>query len=277
MATQTNNYNLTLREANDYFNPMLPTNENMEKIDEQMKANDDHSVTTATELVTGTVHALTRLNTDCAVFRFTATSNYEAGHTFTVDGVQVTALLTNGTTIPTGAYIIGSEVLCVLKGTLLTIMASGASLALDSNKLDGHTADYYAKNSELTSVSELATKNGERITTLNNSLNMLCKESKYIGIISESETNFNLTGYRFYIVRPIANNIRYAEMVIPQVSLTNNSTLTNLDCFRNTIFESPSVYLTFGLYMSTKVQKISLLSAANWNLSTFSFQLYGIK
>lgn len=170
MATQTNNYNLTLREANDYFNPMLPTNENMEKIDEQMKANDDHAVTTATELVTGTVHALTRLNTDCAVFRFTATSNYEAGHTFTVDGVQVTALLTNGTTIPTGAYIIGSEVLCVLKGTLLTIMASGASLALDSNKLDGHTADYYAKNSELTDVRELATQNGKKITTLNNSL-----------------------------------------------------------------------------------------------------------
>lgn len=117
----TDNFELKLPESSDIVNPLINDNQNYIKIDQQMKANADSSVSTATELKSGTIHALTRDNEDASVFRFTATSNYDAGDTFTVDGVPVTALLPNGTSLGQGAYIVGGTVMCSLVGTLLTV------------------------------------------------------------------------------------------------------------------------------------------------------------
>lgn len=121
--TTTSYYNLNIVEGTDIVNPLIVDNPNYEKIDETMHNNAVAGVTLATEIANATVHAITRENSECAVIRFIATSEWKAGDTATVDGVPVTALLPSGETLPDGAYVINANVLCILTGTNLTIYA----------------------------------------------------------------------------------------------------------------------------------------------------------
>lgn len=121
--TTTTYYNLNIVEGTDIVNPLTVDNPNYEKIDEVMHGNAVSGVTLATELANATVHAITRENSECAVIRFIATSNWKAGDTVTVDGVPVTPLLPSGETLPNGAYVINANVLCILTGTNLTVYA----------------------------------------------------------------------------------------------------------------------------------------------------------
>jgi len=147
----TTNYGLKQYEGTDLFNPLTVENVNMGDIDTALKAVSDHAVGTATELTTGTVHALTRADTDRDVFAFVATSNYESGDTFTLDGTQVSALTPDGQPLATGSYVIGSTVLCALHDTLITVYVNPAK-AKDSDKLDGHDSSYFATDSDLDTV-----------------------------------------------------------------------------------------------------------------------------
>lgn len=144
------NFNLNLVEGSDLVNPLVQDVPNYEAIDEQMYKNECNSVGIATELKSGTVHALTRTIPNASMFRFKATSNFTAGDTFTVDGIQVSALTPNGETLASNSYIIGSEVLCALRETLLTVYVSGGVVitAQDSERLGGQLPEYYgtAKN-----------------------------------------------------------------------------------------------------------------------------------
>lgn len=144
----TTNYGLKLYEGTDLFNPLTVENVNASDLDTALKAVSDAAVGSATEFLTGTVHALTRSDTDRNVFHFTATANFEAGETFEVDGVQVTAKTPDGQNLSTGAYVINSSVLCILDGTLLTVIVNPAK-ALDSDKLDGHDSTYFATAGDL--------------------------------------------------------------------------------------------------------------------------------
>ena len=119
--TSTTYYNLNIVEGTDIVNPLVVDNPNYEKIDEAMHDNAVAGVTLATEIANATVHAITRENSDCAVIRFIATSEWKAGDTATVDGVPVTTLLPSGETLPDGAYVINANVLCILTGTNLTV------------------------------------------------------------------------------------------------------------------------------------------------------------
>lgn len=119
--TTTTYYNLNIVEGTDIVNPLTVDNPNYETIDEVMHDNAVAGVTLATEIANATVHAITRENSECAVIRFIATSEWKAGDTITVDGVPVTALLPSGETLPNGAYVINANVLCILTGTNLTI------------------------------------------------------------------------------------------------------------------------------------------------------------
>ncbi|MBO4674721.1 MAG: hypothetical protein J5601_01365 [Elusimicrobiaceae bacterium] len=163
---QSTNYNLSLYEGTDLFNPLTVENVNFSDLDTIIKGVSDRAVSGATELLTGTVHAITRTDTDCDIFVFPATANYTAGETFTVDGVQVTALLPSGTTLPTGAYVIGSSVLCVLHGTLMTVLCDAGA---DAQTLQGHAASYFATDSDLdnltTTVGNISTKVGSAVLT----------------------------------------------------------------------------------------------------------------
>ena len=147
----TTNYGLKLYEGTDLFNPLTVENVNAGDIDTAMKAISDHSVGAATELTTGTVHAITRADADRNVFLFVATSNFTAGDTFTLDGNQVSALTPDGQQLATGSYVIGSSVLCALHDTLITVYVNPAK-AKDADMRDGHDSSYYATDSDLDTV-----------------------------------------------------------------------------------------------------------------------------
>lgn len=118
----TTNYSMNLVEGTDIVNIPVQLNPNFQTIDGAMFDNKQASVGTATEVVTGTSHAIVRNNPDSDVFRFTATGAWTAGDTMSVDGNAVTVHLSDGTTPPTGAYIIGAEVLAVINSSLVTLM-----------------------------------------------------------------------------------------------------------------------------------------------------------
>lgn len=155
---KSTNYGLNLVEGTDIVNPLVQDVPNWERVDEVMFENACNSVCLATELLSGTVHALTRENPNSAMFRFVATSNYAVGDTFTVDGVQVTALMANGTALTNRAYVINSNVLCCLVGSIMTVFtgASGEITANDSLALGGHTPDYYASAQSVVDAVNLA-------------------------------------------------------------------------------------------------------------------------
>lgn len=171
MARQTTNYGFNISEGTDLVNPLTDIFPNFEDIDTDLKDVSNSAVGTATELLTGTVHALVRSDSDRNVFTFTATSNFEAGETFTLDGVQVTALTPDGQTLSTGCYIIGSEVLVAVKGTLMTVYVN-PSKALDSDKLDGHDSTYFATAEDVSDLSDdvgaLSQKVGSGTLTVGN-------------------------------------------------------------------------------------------------------------
>lgn len=164
MARTTTNYGLNISEGTDLVNPLTDIFPNFETLDSDLKDVSDSAVGSATELLTGTVHALTRADSDRNIFTFTATSNFEAGETFTLDGVQVTALTPDGQTLSTGCYIIGSEVLCAVKGTLVTFYVN-PSKALDSDKLDGHDSSYFATDSDLDAVAQDVSDISDKVGT----------------------------------------------------------------------------------------------------------------
>lgn len=148
-TTQNYGYNVPVGSDNVNLLPQMAANFPM--IDSDLKAVSNTGVGTATELVTGTVHALTRADRDRNVFKFVATSNFEASETFEVDGTQVTAKTPDGRNLSTGAYVINSTVLCMLEGTLLTVLVNPAK-ALDSENLDGHPATYFATAAALSAL-----------------------------------------------------------------------------------------------------------------------------
>lgn len=145
---QTTNYGYNVPVGSDNVNLLPQMAANFPMIDEDLKEVSNAAIGSATELTTGTVHALTRADTSRNVFVFVATSDYEAGETFEVDGVQVTAKTPDGQNLSTGAYVINSGVLCVLNGTLLTVIVNPAK-ALDADKLDGHDSTYFATAADL--------------------------------------------------------------------------------------------------------------------------------
>lgn len=165
-------YELNLVEGTDKVNPLVQDVPNYETIDDAMYDNKCASIGIATELRTGTVHALTRQNEDAPMFRFTASSNYASGDTFTVDGVQVSALLVDGTPLPNMAYIIGSEVLCVLKGTLMTVFANRTTSS-DSDRLGGELPSHYATDSDMDALEDIVDAHTAQINQINSDLSEL--------------------------------------------------------------------------------------------------------
>ena len=142
------NYNLNIVEGTDIVNPLVIDKPNYIAIDAQMKLNEDAGVGTATEIKTGTVHALTRANGDNNTFRFVSTSVFNSGDTFTVDGVSVTALLPSGEALPDAAYAIGCNVLCILTSTELTVFTAKTT-ANDSALLNGEPGSFYTDSTNI--------------------------------------------------------------------------------------------------------------------------------
>ena len=175
----TANYALQIPEATDTVNLLTQNYPNFETIDTAMKANKDAAITTATEVKTGTNHAIIRSNTDSSMFRFVATSNMVAGDTFTVDSVVCTATTPNGQSLGAGAFVINQNVLCCLTGTLLTIYAGGSSaseveLAKNAEKLGGELPEYYG-------TADAVTANTQAIDGLTNDVSELNEKVAKLG------------------------------------------------------------------------------------------------
>lgn len=142
----TTNYNFKQYEGTDIFNPLTVEAQNIQSIDTNMGKNRDAAVQLATEIKSGTVHAITRSIPGAPVIRFVATSDWVQGDTCTVDGVQVSTLLPTGETLPSGAWKINSNVFAILTGTLLTVFTTapaGGGTEIDADTLQGHDAAYF--------------------------------------------------------------------------------------------------------------------------------------
>ncbi len=231
----TENFNLKVYDGEDLFNPLTVENVNMNAIDTQMKKNENHAVGDATELVSGTVHAITRLTPDAPMLRFTATSRFTAGDTFTVDGVQVSALTVSGEQLPDGAYIIGSEVLAYLKGTLLTVFTSQGTLATAKNalKLGGNDPEYYATASAVQTAQETATAAGNLANEVNNSL----------GTIRNYTPLAEITGITNWTKISTADSIEKYPMVLIWIS-------DSTGCMINAITIATKFFKSFTLVLS---------------------------
>lgn len=145
---QTQNYNLLIPEGTDIVNPLTQVNPNFQTIDGAMFANKQATIGTASEVVTGTVHAVTRNNADSDVFRFTATGAWTAGDTMTLDGQQVTVHLSDGTTPATNSYIIGAEVLAMVNGSLVTLAISTTPPARGVTSFNSRTGAVVSASSD---------------------------------------------------------------------------------------------------------------------------------
>ena len=167
---ESEHFNLNLVEGSDIVNPLVTDVPNYESIDAQMFKNQNAGVQNATELKSGTVHAITRLVPDAQMITFTATSNFVAGDTFTVDGIQVSALTVSGEQLPTGAYVINSQVLAILKGTLLTVYGVGSEVADNALALNGHPDTYFGTKESVDNAIHTANAANELVEELNNSL-----------------------------------------------------------------------------------------------------------
>lgn len=124
MAQTTTNYGLLKPESTDSYNHLVYDNPNMDTIDAAMKANADAAISTATCIKSGTTHTITRSNTSAAVFKFTATGDWNTGDTMIVDGVTVSPYLVTGEALKSGAYLINTEVIIALSGTRATVYSN---------------------------------------------------------------------------------------------------------------------------------------------------------
>ena len=144
----TQNYAFIEYESGDYFNPLTVNNPNIESVDTNLKAVSDRAVGRATELVSQGVHALTVLDTDCKTIKWTATANFTAGETFTINGIQCNAYLPSGEALGTNAYVTGAQVIGSLNddNSAITIYVPQGAVAVasDSERLGGELPSYYA-------------------------------------------------------------------------------------------------------------------------------------
>lgn len=161
-------YSLNLAEGTDLVNPLTIDVPNYEAIDTGMYANRQNIVSSATELKSGTTHAITRSNTDSPIFRFVATSNYTEGDLFTVDGVSVTPTLVSGETLPTGAYVINQVVVACLNGTSLTLYLNTVS----KDRIDTLNNTVNSISGALSALSTTISQHTTQISSLNSRLNV---------------------------------------------------------------------------------------------------------
>lgn len=173
MANKTTNYEFILPVGSDNFNPLTDQNPNWSKADDVIKKATDQSIAVATEVKSGSVHAITLPDGAGNMFRFVATSKFGAQDTCTVNGTQVTTLMPNGTTLPEGGWVINSNVLCCMTGTVLTVYTTigGESGSINADTLDGHHANYFATASGLNSVKSTAESASRLATTANDTAN----------------------------------------------------------------------------------------------------------
>lgn len=134
--TTTTNFGFNIPDGTDNVNLLTQNYPNWSNLDAILKAIKDTGITAATATKTGTNFAVVRSDADCKFFGFVALSNYDAGDSFTVDGVPVTATTPAGTSLPQGAFVINQSVLACLNGAVLTVYVSAGATTIDADDVN---------------------------------------------------------------------------------------------------------------------------------------------
>ena len=132
----TPNFGFNIPASTDIVNLLTQCYPNFNIADTAMQSIKEQGISQATESKSGTVHNIVRVDSDCSVFWFTATSNFTTGDTFTVDGSPVTAVKVSGAGLETGDFVINSNVPCIVKGSVLTVLAGGGSSTIEAQDVD---------------------------------------------------------------------------------------------------------------------------------------------
>ena len=159
---QTTNYGFNVPVGSDVVNPLVQDFPNWSALDTILKNIANTGITTATHTKSGTIHTLSFTDTTVPMIRFQATADFNTNDTFTVNGLSVSALTVAGESLPDGAFVIGSMVLCELRDNLLTVYTS----ATDATTLEGHPASYFATATDLQLVDGKADANKVLIDNL---------------------------------------------------------------------------------------------------------------
>lgn len=152
MATQTTYYNFNKPVGTDLVNPLTDQIPNWDIADNALHGLSVNAIGTAVEVITGTVHALTRVNqTDAKFIQFIASGDYDSGDTFTLDGIAMGATYPDGTALETDAYATGATVLIGLNADDSTatfyLSKAGSGIATDSERLGGELPVFYSSKS----------------------------------------------------------------------------------------------------------------------------------
>lgn len=151
MASQTTYYEFNKPTGDDLVNPLIDQIPNWDIADNALHGLSVNSIGTATEVVALGVHALTRVHqTDAKFIQFIATGDYDAGETFTLDGVAIAAAYPDGSPLVQDAYVTGATVLIGLNAdnSVATFyLSKTGGTAPDSLRLGGELPAYYASKS----------------------------------------------------------------------------------------------------------------------------------
>lgn len=190
MAQTTPNFGFNIAEGTDTVNLLTQCYPNFTSLDSILQAIKETGVTTSVATKTGTNFAIVRTDADCNTFRFTATANYAAGDTFTVDGVAVTATSPAGTALPAGAFVINQSVLCILNSSVLTVFAGGAAGNIDASDVD---YDNTGSGLTATDVQDAIDEVTDDVTGLKAKVNTELSQSISAGATSVTFTNAAIT------------------------------------------------------------------------------------
>ena len=225
---QSTNYNFNLPEGTDLVNLLTQLIPNWSSLDSILKGVDDSTFASATETVSLGVHAITRSNPDSKLLRWIATANFEAGDTFTIDGISTPAALPSGESLGEDAYIAGSVVLAALnadESALTVFVTSGAiAVAADSERLGGELPSYYATKSYADGIKNTA-DNASSAIALKNLVNTyydsIAKKLYEVNVDGTKGGEIALGSQKNYIF-----NIKEAQTKINISELENTDTLT---------------------------------------------------
>ena len=200
----TTHYNLNLPEGSDIVNPLVQDNPNYSEIDTALYDNKVRVVGNATEIKSGTVHAITRSDSDIDVVRFTATGDWITGDTMTVDGSPVSVYLQDGTAPLTSAYVINTEVVAVINGSRVTLYGA--------QKLPAYTASDISYDNTVSGLNATDVQDAvdEVVNDLNNIIASESWTEYYTGSAGEGSHPGNLTTYKeiLIVITDVNNGLR---------------------------------------------------------------------
>lgn len=165
---QSTNFNFNIPEGTDLVNLLTQLIPNWTSLDTILKGVQDSTFQNATETVSLGVHAITRLNPDAKLLKWIATANFEAGDTFTIDGISTPATLPSGEALGEDCYIAGAVVIAALNAdeSALTVYVTSGTVAVaaDSERLGGELPAYYATKDYADSIKSTADAASSLIT-----------------------------------------------------------------------------------------------------------------